>query len=29
VDGETASRFLNALRRRLGDPAGLRALATV
>jgi pyruvate/2-oxoglutarate dehydrogenase complex dihydrolipoamide acyltransferase (E2) component len=25
VDGETAARFLNALRRRLQDPAGLRA----
>ena len=27
VDGETAARFLNAIRRRLQDPAGLRALA--
>jgi pyruvate dehydrogenase E2 component (dihydrolipoamide acetyltransferase) len=29
VDGETAARFLNAIRRRLQDPAGLRALAAV
>jgi len=29
VDGETAARFLNAIRRRLQDPAGLRALAAL